>query len=250
MNEIDQATLQAYADGALTPEQVERIEAALATDPQLAAAVRTLQRVNAQLRAGFAPVLDEPIPVRLLEAARRRPPITPQTSSDTATVAPIRAPARTASRQPIRRWAVPASIAAALLVGIWIWQRQPPQPAPSAALAEQGHDASGALALALDRQLSSDRQGDVRIGLSFRARDGRYCRSFSLKRSSAGLACRQGERWRVELVSPLPQQGDEGELRMASSAMPAAVLTAIDARIDGQALDADDERGARAQHWR
>ncbi|WP_258072003.1 hypothetical protein [Xanthomonas arboricola] len=213
--------------------------------------MRKLQRVNAQLRSGFAPVLDEPIPARLLEAARRRPPTTPQTSFRTDPAAPVSAPAPSAwRRQPGRRWAVPASLAAALLVGVWLWQRQPPQAAPSAALAEQGHDASGALALALDHQLSGERQGEVRIGLTFRAHDGRYCRSFLLESGSAGLACRLGQRWRVELVSPLQHPADEGELRMASSTLPATLAHAIDARIDGEALDADGERVARAQQWR
>ncbi|RBH41805.1 hypothetical protein BRM11_01170, partial [Xanthomonas oryzae pv. oryzae] len=82
------------------------------------------------------------------------------------------------------------------------------------------------------------------------AHDGRYCRSFSLQSSHAGLACRQGERWRIEAVSPLQPQRNDSELRMASSTLPAALLDAIDARIDGQALDAEGERSARARHWR
>ncbi|MEJ8403183.1 anti-sigma factor family protein [Xanthomonas oryzae] len=247
MKDIDESTLLAYADGALTPDQAGRVEAVLASDPQRAADVRQLQQVKARLRNGYASVLEEPIPAHLLDAARQRPPASPQTSVVTAT-APIQAPA---TRQHARRrWTVPTSIAAALLIGLWLWQRQPPQPAPSALLTEQGHDASGTLALALDRQLSGEQQGKIRMGLSFRAHDGRYCRSFSLQSSHAGLACRQGERWRIEVVSPLQPQGNDSELRMASSTLPAALLDAIDARIDGQALDAEGERGARARHWR
>jgi len=249
VKDIDQSSLQAYADGALTPDQAERVEAALATDPQRAAEVRQLQQVKARLRNGYAPVLEEPIPAHLLDAVRQRPPTSPQSSVITAT-APTKAPVPAMRRHAAPRWAVPGSIAAALLIGLWLWQRQPPQPAPSAVLAEQGHDASGALALALDRQLSGEQQDEVRMGLSFRARDGHYCRSFSLKSSHAGLACRQGERWRIEVVAPMQPQGNDSELRMASSTLPTALLDAIDARIDGQALDAEGERNARARQWR
>ncbi|PPV06643.1 hypothetical protein XbrCFBP1976_11285 [Xanthomonas bromi] len=194
-------------------------------------------------------MLEEPVPAHLLDAARQHPPASPQRSAATANF-PIQAPVPTARRHATRRWAVPSSIAAALLIGLWVWQHQPLQPASSAVLAEQGQDASGALALALDRQLSGEQPGEVRMGLSFRAHDGRYCRSFSLQSSHAGLACRRGEGWHIELLSPLPPQGNDSQLRMASSTLPAALLEAIDARIDGQALDAEGERNARAHHWR
>jgi len=39
-------------------------------------------------------------------------------------------------------------------------------------------------------------------------------------------------------------------MRQAGSTLPPAVLADIDARIDGQALDADGERKARAHGWR
>ncbi|MFL8061391.1 anti-sigma factor family protein [Xanthomonas vasicola] len=229
----------------MTPDQARRVEAALAADPQRAADVRQLQQVKARLRNGYASVLEEPIPAHLLDAARQRPPVSPQSTVITA-AAQIQAQTPATRRHATQRWAVPSSITAALLIGLWLWQRQQPQPAPSAVLAEQGYDASAAFALALDRLLSGEQQGKVRMGLSFRARDGRYCRSYSLQSSHAGLACRQGGRWRIEVVSPLQPQGNDSELRMASSTLPTALLDAI----DGQALDAGGERNARDHHWR
>ncbi|RBG38854.1 anti-sigma factor family protein, partial [Xanthomonas oryzae] len=69
MKDIDESTLLAYADGALTPDQAGRVEAVLAADPQRAADVRQLQQVKARLRNGYASVLEEPIPAHLLDAA-------------------------------------------------------------------------------------------------------------------------------------------------------------------------------------
>lgn len=259
MNDIDASTLQAYADGELDALQAARVEAALRADPQLAAALQRLQRLQARLRAGFAPVLDEAVPPRLLAAAQSRPAAGTGHPADAAAepaVASVPGTSRPAHarRRPARRWGWPVALAAALLLGVWITQRQAPQPTASTALAAaRGDAASGALAHALDQQLSGGEDAGVRVGLSFRDRDGRYCRTFALRAGSAGLACQRDGRWQLQVLVPAPAPdgaaGDAG-LRMAASATPTAVLQAVDARIDGEALDADGERRARARGWR
>ncbi|WP_440984655.1 anti-sigma factor family protein [Xanthomonas sontii] len=256
---IDALTLQAYADGELDAAQAAQVEAALRSDPQLAQALERLRSLQARLRAGFAPVLDEAVPARLLAAARARPTGAPD--QDTAVAArpasPVHATAQASRPTPLRprarrRWALPAALAAALLLGLWIAQRQLPQGdahGPTVA-ATQGSVAEGALAQALTQQLSGQSQGSVRIGLSFRDRDGHYCRTFAMPRASAGLACQRDGAWRVELLVPAGENNDGGGMRMAASPMPAAVLQAVDARIAGEALDADGEQRARARGWR
>jgi anti-sigma factor RsiW len=62
--------LQAYADGQLSPERRQAFEQALARDPVLAAQVAEIQRQNGWLRAGLDAVLHEPLPQRLIDAAR------------------------------------------------------------------------------------------------------------------------------------------------------------------------------------
>ncbi|WP_226978592.1 hypothetical protein [Xanthomonas sp. LMG 12460] len=256
---IDALTLQAYADGELDAAQAAQVEAALRSDPQLTQALERLRSLQARLRAGFAPVLDEAVPARLLAAARARPADAP--GQDTAVAArppsPIHATAQASRPTPLRprarrRWALPAALAAALLLGLWIAQRQLPQGdahGPTVAAA-QGSVAEGALAQALTQQLSGQSQGSVRIGLSFRDRDGHYCRTFALSNANAGLACQRDGAWRVELLAPAGEREDGGGMRMAASPMPAAVLQAVDARIAGEALDADGEQRARARGWR
>ncbi|WP_295932429.1 hypothetical protein [uncultured Xanthomonas sp.] len=256
---IDALTLQAYADGELDAAQAAQVEAALRTDPQLAQALERLRSLQARLRAGFAPVLDEALPARLLAAARARPTGAPGKDDAVATLppSPIHATAQASRPTPLRprarrRWALPAALAAALLLGLWIAQRQLPQGdahGPTVATA-QGSVAEGALAQALTQQLSGQSQGSVRIGLSFRDRDGHYCRTFALSNANAGMACQRDGAWRVELLVPAGEREDGGGMRMAASPMPAAVLQAVDARIAGEALDADGEQHARARGWR
>lgn len=62
--------LHAYADGALEPERREWVETWLAIHPEEAEKVADWQRLNLGLRAAFTPVLAEPVPERLAQAAR------------------------------------------------------------------------------------------------------------------------------------------------------------------------------------
>jgi anti-sigma factor RsiW len=66
---ISDSDVHAYVDGQLAAERVARLEAALASDPELAKRVADLRELNADLRDALDPILAEPIPTRLLEAA-------------------------------------------------------------------------------------------------------------------------------------------------------------------------------------
>ncbi|MEO5701289.1 MAG: anti-sigma factor [Casimicrobiaceae bacterium] len=66
---FDDDDLQAYADGRLAPGRASAVEAALARDPELAAAVTAIRAQSDALRAALDPILAEPIPERLLAAA-------------------------------------------------------------------------------------------------------------------------------------------------------------------------------------
>lgn len=108
--------------------------------------------------------------------------------------------------------------------------------------------AGGRLARALDRQLAQEgAAGDVRVGLSFLSREGSYCRSFQLGASS-GLACREDDAWRIPVLADTPAEASG--YRQAGSALPLAVLDAVDARIAGATLDAAAERAARDRGWK
>jgi hypothetical protein len=91
------------------------------------------------------------------------------------------------------------------------------------------------------------------LGLSFRSKAGAYCRTFVLRdgRGLAGLACREGESWPVEVVIPgTSGAAPESEYAMASSELPVALLKEVEGRIDGEPLDAAAEAEALRNHWR
>lgn len=96
---IEDHELHAYVDGELPPARRAELDKALATDPELAAAVSELVALKRALHARFDDVLDEPVPPRL------RPP--PPSSKD-------------ARRSRWSRWSRFSGMAAALVFGIGI----------------------------------------------------------------------------------------------------------------------------------
>ena len=94
----------------------------------------------------------------------------------------------------------------------------------------------------------ADERG-LSVGLTFQDVDGRWCRTFQSERDGwVGLACRADGAWTVTALAAL--EASDGEVRMASSETPAAVLAAVDASIAGETADALAETRARDAGWR
>lgn len=243
-HDLDEATLMAYADGELAAADAARVEAALASDPAAAQAVAAHRALRARLGVAYAGVLDEPVPAALRDAARASPARVTMIGSRRGT-----GPGR--AHWSSREWlAMAASVVlGAALSLLFVLPRQ--GGSGGSDVVDNRLVARGALARALDRQLSSDNIGPVRLGLSFRSGDGRYCRAFTLRdgQAMAGLACRSGDAWQVSTLAQDVAQRT-APMRQASSEWPAAVLADIDARIEGDSLDANAERAARAHGWR
>lgn len=72
MNVTDEL-LMAHVDGELDAEARVAVEAAIAADPELQRRVARQQALRDKLRASFDSVLAEPVPERLIEAARSAP---------------------------------------------------------------------------------------------------------------------------------------------------------------------------------
>lgn len=240
---ITEEILIAYVDGELDTAAREEVEAAIAADPDIARRVARHQELRSSLRSAFDDVLDETVPEQLIATARTAP------VSDLARARAMR------SARSERRWALPvwgalaASVVLGILIGVGLLRGQ----GGRSPFAEQdgGLIAQGDLARALSTQLASDTpHTPVRIGLSFRDRSGAYCRSFRTP-GIAGLACRDGDDWAVQMLerteAGLPPPGDH---EMAGSALPPAVLKAVEDRIAGAPLDAAAEAAARTNDWR
>lgn len=214
---FDRETIGAYVDGELDEIRRRRIEAALNDDPELARQVEAERRLRTALQARFAPIAEQPVPERLVAAVR-----------DGAKVAPF-APKWT-------RWvpiAVAASIAAVAVVGLQLRPVSDP------------NLAAGPLAQALETQLASAQAADaqVRIGFTFKAQDGAWCRTFE-QRALSGIACRSGEGWQVRRRESGAAQ--TGDYRRAGS--PEIAAAAQEMAADAP-LDAEGERILVQRGW-
>ena len=142
-------------------------------------------------------------------------------------------------------------MAASLLLGVLLsWRLLVPANSALFEAGEGGLLARGELARALENQLASEQSGGERVlfGLTFKAHDGNYCRSFVLRAArTAGLACRVGSDWQVPATDS--SLVSEGGMQQASSALPPSILRIIEARMEGTALDAEGEKNARLGTW-
>lgn len=250
---IPDETLMAYVDDELDAVARAKVDAALAADPQLADRLARQRTLTGQLRAAFDGVLEEPLPPRLLAAARATGDIG---NADRQGVADrwLRSGAMPTRHGSWPQW---GALAASLIVGVLAGYALP-RHAPGGLVPENGRlIARGALASTLSKQLASsapDEAAPLRVGLSFLAGTGDYCRTFTLagtgeQQPLAGLACKDGPDWHIRVLAQA-QAPAHGDYRMATSAMPQAVLRAVDDSIAGDPLDASAERAARDSGWR
>jgi hypothetical protein len=244
--------LMAYADGEVSPLEAKRIEAAMAEDSVLAARVARFRAVRRALRTAYDSVVSEPVPERLralLGDVAASEPVGPPPAAEPAPVISLDA-AR--DRKTTRRFGPPAwaAMAASLLVGVLVGRAL--LPSDQSLLTRDGHYAGAELTRVLDTRLASaaENQTDAtRIGLTFQTAQGDVCRTFSHSedaRLTSGLACRDNDRWAIQIA--INEAAQRGEFRQAGSDAP-AVLDAVDAMISGEPFDAERERAARDRNW-
>jgi hypothetical protein len=244
---LSEETLMAYVDGELDVQTRQQVEIALAADPEAARRVAAQRALRGTLRAAFDPVLEEPVPARLLSLVRTAG--TPLTSGK---VLPFRAKPAPVPRTPWMQW---GSLAASFALGALVWHFASRQYLAGPFTEQHGGIvASGSLARALSEQLASQQEppAAVQIGVSFRSKSGDYCRTFRLQQSdgAAGLACHEQSGWRIEVLAhPQGAASPQGQYRQAASALPPTVLRAVDDAIAGDPLDAAAEAQARASRW-
>lgn len=230
----DEELFYAWLDGELDGEEAGRVAARVAADPELQAKAEQHRLLAAQLRGAFSPVMDEDVPPPRL-----------------ATEQVIDFQARRAERLERRssfgvpQWAaMAATLAIGIVAGQFVNNRS------GAPIESRGGKlvAAASLDRALDAELASaEGDGRVRVGLTFRARDGGICRSFT-DDAASGLACRDGQDWQVEGLFASPE-GRQGDYRMAAGEDP-RLAALIDERIAGEPFDAAAEKAARDAGWR
>jgi negative regulator of sigma E activity len=241
----DDETLMAYADGELDEARRAEIAAALEKDPELARRVARHRALRDEVAGAYSGVLDQGVPDALRAAARGG--ATP-TTGKSGNVVPF--PAR-ATRPPPTPWRARewVAMAASLVLGVMLsWRFL--APGGDIGSQEGALVARGELAKALDTQLASTQTATapVALGVTFKGAGGDYCRSFVMRETAtAGLACRRDGQWHIPVTTSVELAG--GDIRQATTAMPPAILAAIEARLSGEVLDATGELQARDARW-
>ncbi len=250
---MTEETLMAYVDGELDADTRAAVETAMASDPDVARRVARQQVLRQKLRATFDGVLDEAVPDRLIATARDAPAGSPDSKVSDLSRARTERDARFVPRWSWPQWgAMAASLILGMLLGQALWRA----PASGPIVARDGRlIAQEALDEALSSQLASKQPLDAQIGmgLSFRSKSGEYCRTFMVRegRGLAGIACREGDVWAVQVIAPDDSPGSpDGGYRMAGAELPVLVLQAVEERIEGDPLDANAEAAARESGWR
>jgi hypothetical protein len=238
-------TLMAYADGELDVQTCREIEAAVPLEPRLAQQLARHRALETTLRATFAPVLHDAVPQRLIDAARGPSP---------RSAAPLASAPKVTVLGRLFTWQLPGVVAlVALLGGVIAGNVFGSQPTPTLTLLDGRMLASGTLATALSTQAggSEPLQSPVVIGLSYLAKAGSYCRTFTVKQSDsiAGVACREADSWHIQALAHAGPKSPLAQYRMAGILVPPLILGAVESTIDGSPLDSRAESAARARDW-
>jgi hypothetical protein len=251
---ISDETIMAYADGELDSVARAAVESAMREDPQIERRVAAHRSLRQRVQAAYSSELLEEVPESLLAAVR--------TAADTPDGRVVNLQAaraateRDASRAQRRRWmwgtagAMAASVVVGVALGFFMWGHPESQLVRST-----GGElvARGQLAKALSGQLAAQqsRGSPVQIGISFLAKSGDYCRTFTLSGtvSPAGLACRRGEEWQIQTLTK-GGGATESEYRTAGSGLSGTILKSVEGSIAGEPLDQAGEKAAIDQDWR
>lgn len=230
---IDDEKFFAWLDGELPADEAARIAEQVGVDPALEVRAAEHRALAARLRAGFDPLMDERVPP---------PRFAPADVVDLSARRELRGPRGSFG---LPQWAaMAATLAVGIIAGQFIGGGD------SSPIHSRGGQLVAAASLdeALNSQLAStDQGGAIRIGLTFRDKAGGICRTFN-DNGASGLACRDGEHWRVDGLFGAAE-GQQSDYRMAAGADP-RISSMIDERIKGDPFDQAAERAARGNSWR
>jgi hypothetical protein len=257
MTHIPDELLTAYVNGQLDDAGRARVEQAISQDARVAQRVAQQRALRGRLRNVFEGILREPAPKRTVNGYRPEGPAGPAQVIDLARVRAARARRPERRRLSIPRRATTA-IAASLLAGVGaglLIQRLLASTAP-VEYRDGALIAGGLLNRSLNEQVAGviPTSNAVRVGQSFHAKAGGYCRTFTLDNGHtlAGLACREQQHWHVLTLLSTEAAANAGSpqlFRLSSSALPAPLLSVVNERTTGEALDAASESKARRNDW-
>jgi hypothetical protein len=253
---IDRAALDAFVDGALSPEESARIVLHLADCPADQAYVDAVMETNALLAAAYAEPMHAPLPDRL------RATIFPEAPAGSAAARPpSRSGWRAALRGPRRAFwgALAATCALAVGVGTGVvsnWGAD-----DDLAARPPGGDAELAVALQdspSGAEVQTAAGSTITLIASFLDGAGRPCREYEILDLAAGaltegVACREASgAWTPEIAvaARLPEAQDRGDAYVpASGAGDEAIGAALDRLEAGMAMTPAEEQALLAADW-
>jgi hypothetical protein len=247
---VPHETLMAFVDGELADDDMRRVGDQIARDPELLRYVEQQKALKTALAAAFAPVLVEPIPPVLERAVRETPVSGRMTPSGFGLLKRLRELWEVQSPATRLSWVPAGTMAAGVALGVLLagsFGNTGMQELSGGLLAQ------GDLARVLSARLAGDQTGDEisRVGVSFFSKDGFFCRSFitgSGRNRLSGIACREGNDWRIAAVASAPV-GPTGAFSTAGADMPASIRSTLNEMIASGPLDAAAELAAKNQGW-
>lgn len=245
--DLDRETLDAFIDGELPASEMTRAAALVAAQAELRRYVEEQERLRRTLQDSFAPLMNEPIAKRvrqMVEAYAAKP--ARQSASWSGGLGQFFS---------WRAIGLAAAMAAGLLVGIAVDRIGLSEEAFLESTSNGQTVARGELARVLSEKLAADQDAAkaVRVGLSFRSKDGDDCRTFTwdgARNSTSGIACHSKDAWVVAaLATQAPDAQAHALYQIAGASMPDAIRRAVNEMIAGRPFDAAAERAARASQW-
>ncbi|MEM9494535.1 MAG: hypothetical protein AAGA09_00920 [Pseudomonadota bacterium] len=257
---FDDDVLSTYLDGELAEADMLAVEKAVAADPAVRARLDRLRRVDAALGAALR--LDTiSTPDRVKDMLRA--PASAGRANEDANSVPVRG--GDVVRFPTffrMRTALPMAAAAslALVAGYVAGLMQPSSPpAPGFAIAGVVNDAHP-LFSALETTPSGETVavkgavGEiVRLLLTYRTNEGALCREFDIgdaERSLRSVACRGADAWEIKIAAAAGGITSAQAYETASAGDVSFIADYVDATMDGDPFDAEDEKAAIRAEWR
>ena len=249
---VSDEAIMAFADGEMPPDERSAVRDALASDRSAINKLESYAFTRGALKRVFDEVLTAPLPEKLLAPLREPAPATVTSLSE--------------RREAIRRasgWRAavfsPVGAAAALLIGVGAgWLAQGAMRDDIVRLDDRGLVATASLQRALDvtpvgGNTMVARGLALRPKFTFLSVDKAWCRQYVLVRSgglaSGGLACREGDTWRV-----LAQGTAEAAADPSGKVVPAGkgedLLDTIRGQLkEGDVLDRGAEQRVMDERW-
>ncbi len=233
--------LFAFVDGALSDQERRRVEAALASDVTLGDRLEKAKRAMAALKAAYPqPASPADRFERIVEEGfreRERAHFRPRSGFDW--------------RQPMAAALAFGTIAGG--GGYWLGQAGSSQAGLDLVLIERGNPLFAALEQTASGEVARvGADGAVKPILTFASADGGYCREVefdSAQAASVGVACREGDGWRVVALAAAETGPAEGGYATVDEGAAAAIEGVFERLGAGDPLSPEAEQALINSNW-